>query len=135
MRYLFPAAFIYFTLLLLWNFEIGLQSNGGVLSLALKKVHNNLYVNDFYVQHFQKMPIHERSFFLWLALPAALIPFVNWIFHITTALLLFIGWIKIYEYYLKDFQQSILGVFIAFVPLYMIHWGGNELYYNNFQAS
>ena len=62
------------------------------------------------------------------------IPIATFILHLITTYFLIIGIYRIAKIYLKE-SSAFCVVWLMMLPLWGVNFGGNELYYNNFQAS
>ncbi len=134
LKYILWSITIYLILIIAYGYDLG-GENGGMLSLALKKLNPQLYPKDLYIQALSKNAFNERTFYLYLILPVAKFPSVGIIYHAIVSVFLILGLLKIARTILKNslliWSYPLISVFL----LYYINWGANEFYYNNIQPA
>ena len=130
-RLIFYGVIVTFTALLYHGYALG--SGDQVEIMPVFNLWNGVssYLNDFYIQSFLSKSLTERSPFLHIVyLLTHGHPWLVFLLHIATALLLFCGLIRLGE---RISGSAIAGLLAAFVALTLgsrFSLGGNELYYN-----
>ncbi len=133
-RKIFLATFFYFLLLLAFGFD-PIGESAGVYALALKKIYPDLFLKDIFINSLQENFFHERTFFVFFILPAASFPLLTIFYHAIISIAFLLGMINLGELFLQKKNSVWIFLAVYFFLLYPLHWGGNEFYYTNVQAS
>jgi hypothetical protein len=101
------------------------------LSYAKYLTNNDLYKNDFYIQHIANHVPNERYFFAkvvsWFGHWTEPIFFLT---HVLLSFLLILGLHRLFDLFIENKVLTWLSLIILLLCLEGIHLGGNELYYN-----
>jgi hypothetical protein len=101
------------------------------LSYAKYLINNDLYKNDFYIQHIANHVPNERYFFAkWVAGFGDCTEHIFFLIHVILSFLLILGLNRLFDLFIKNKVLKWLSLIILLLCLEDIHLGGNELYYN-----
>ncbi len=118
-----------------WGYNFGRGDQAEIIPYAMYlngKWTKNL---PLFIQNIQSYFPNERFAIAYLiALWGDYIPYGVLLLHLVTTFYLLLGIYQIAQFFLKDYLAFCV-VWLIMLPLWGVNWGGNELYYNNFQAS
>ncbi|GIV43524.1 MAG: hypothetical protein KatS3mg035_0647 [Bacteroidia bacterium] len=127
--------FLLITVLATWGYNYGRGDQAEIIPYALFL--NGEWQGELplFVQNILSYTPNERyAVAHLLAIGGKLLPLTTFILHVTTTYFLILGMYKIAHIYLKE-PLAFCVILWMMLPLWGINFGGNELYYNNFQAS
>lgn len=135
LRLYITFVFIIIAILATWGYNYGRGDQAEIIPYALYlsgQWHSDL---PLFVQNILSYFPNERfAVAHLLAVFGKILPLAVFLLHFFTTYFLVIGIYKIAEIYVKDYL-ALCVVLLMMLPLWGINFGGNELYYNNFQAS
>ena len=118
-----------------WGYNFGRADQSEVIPYALFLAGKWTDSIPLFIQNLQVYFPNERFAISCLLAPFAdYLPVVTLLFHLITTYFLMIGMFKISKLYLEE-SLAFVVLWLMMLPLWGVNFGGNELYYNNFQAS
>lgn len=127
--------FLLFAVITTWGYNFGRGDQAEIIPYSLYLSKNWSGELPLFVQNINSYFPNERfTIAKILAFFGEFLPIITLFFHLITTYFLVIGILKIAQIFLKE-HLAFCVVWLIMLPLWGIHYGGNELYYNNFQAS
>lgn len=122
---------IYVLILTLWGFENG-RGDHMQMAYAQKISGEAGFSGDFYIQSLVNQPVNERTFFAWfISLGCRFTDYWCFLLHAFFSMILLWGLKKTAGLFIRNELLNWLVLLVLFIPLYKIHLGSNELYYNS----
>ncbi len=128
-------SFLTITILATWGYNYGRGDHAEIIPYALNLTGRWKSDLPLFVQNINSYFPNERFAVSYLlALFGQFLPLGSFFLHWITTYFLILGIYQVAQIYLKDYL-AFMVVWLMMLPLWGINFGGNELYYNNFQAS
>ncbi len=127
---------LYAILVLRWGYEFGRNDQMQTLAYASMLADPTLYPGDFYLRGIDERVPNERYVFSLLLSPFAdHLALASLLGHILFSLLMLHFMDRIAGLFIRVEVLRWLCILVLFIPLYGVHLGGNELWYNSFFVS
>ena len=139
LRKVSPWLFAFLTwLILVWQFgyTVGIGDQLEIVPYAMYLNNPDLFPTDFYIQNIKDINPNERT--VVTEMIAAFGPYMETgllLLHILTTMFLILGMYRLARRFIQTEWMAGLVIWVSLIPFYEWTIGGNELYYNTFQAS